>query len=65
MIVKGFDALDKHCPHRPCWQPGEYQHRGASMSGSRNTGAVTRCCLRRAYRGCPDPIPPAELGGKA
>ena len=57
MPVNGYAALDAQCPKRWCWQPGDYQHRGASVSGSRNTGAVTRCCLRRAYHGCPLPLP--------
>lgn len=30
-----------------------FQHRGATMSGSRNTGDETACCLNRAYHGCP------------
>ena len=27
------------------------------MSGSRNTGAESHCCMNRAYRGCPDTLP--------
>jgi hypothetical protein len=57
MNVKGFDALDALCPKRRCWAPGQFQHRGASMSGSRNTGALTKCCLNRANHGCPQPLP--------
>lgn len=39
-----------------CWAPGMYQHRGATMSGSRNSGSPdTPCCLNRAYHGCPQP----------
>jgi len=54
----GIDALDSACKKRWCWSPGNYQHRGACGSGgSRNTGMTTRCCLERAYRGCPDPVP--------
>jgi hypothetical protein len=58
MKVKGHDALDAQCPRRWCWAPGNYQHRGAcGGGGSRNTGAVSSCCLERAYRGCPQPLP--------
>lgn len=48
-----FEFMDAHCIGRECWAPGEFQHRGATMSGSRNTGRVSHCCLTRAYRGCP------------
>lgn len=57
MIVQGYDCRDKDCPKRPCWSPGNYQHRGATSSGSRNTGAYSKECMERAYRGCPQPIP--------
>ena len=58
MKIDGYDALDSACKKRWCWIPGNYQHRGACGSGgSRNTGMTTRCCLERAYRGCPDPVP--------
>ena len=58
MKIDGYDALDSACKKRWCWSPGNYQHRGACGSGgSRNTGTTTRCCLERAYRGCPDPVP--------
>lgn len=64
MKIEGYDALDGACKKRWCWSPGNYQHRGACGSGgSRNTGMVTRCCLERAYRGCPDPLP--EPGAQA
>ena len=58
MKVEGYECLDGQCPKRWCWSPGSYQHRGATGSGgSRNTGSVSRQCLERAYRGCPDPLP--------
>ena len=58
MKIDGYDALDSACKKRWCWRPGNYQHRGACGSGgSRNIGMTTRCCLERAYRGCPDPAP--------
>ncbi len=41
------------CLGRSCFAPGEFQHRGATTSGSRNTGALSRCCLNNAYHGCP------------
>jgi len=52
-----YSFLDRHCIGRSCWAPGLYQHRGATMSGSRNTGDETACCMNRAYRGCPHPLP--------
>jgi len=62
--IKGYDALDKFCPQRWCWSPGNYEHRGATgSSGSRNTGSSTKCCLENAYRGCPQPLP--EPGAKS
>lgn len=58
MNIKGYDFLDKDCPKRFCYKPGEYQHRGATGGGSsRNTGHTSKCCMERAYRGCPDPLP--------
>lgn len=57
MNVKGFAALDQQCSGRWCWSPGAYQHRGLTGSGSRATGMSTKCCLERAYRGCPEPLP--------
>lgn len=49
-----YDFRDRECIAAACWAPGHYQHRGATMSGSRNTGSPdTPCCLNRAYRGCP------------
>lgn len=57
--------LNKLCIGAECWSPGSYQHRGATLSGSRNTGAETKCCMRRAYHGCPDTIGYSELRAKA
>ena len=57
MKIKGYECLDKQCPKRWCWSPGEYQHRGATSSGSQSTGAKTKTCMERAYRGCPQPLP--------
>ena len=49
-----YSVLDKDCIGCECLQLGTYQHRGATLSGSRNTGATSPCCMRRAYHGCPD-----------
>lgn len=57
MKIKGFDCRDAQCPKRWCWAPGRFEHRGATLSGSRNTGTFSSECLNRAYRGCPQPIP--------
>ena len=43
-----------YCLGCRCFQPGEYQHRGATSSGSHSTGKSTLTCMRSAYRGCPD-----------
>jgi hypothetical protein len=48
------------CLGRPCFAPGSYQHRGATISGSRNTGAYSDCCMNRAYHGCPMTMPPVD-----
>jgi hypothetical protein len=49
-----FNVTDAKCIGRDCFQPGMYQHRGATLSGSRNTGSPdSPCCMRRAYHGCP------------
>jgi len=49
-----YSFSDALCIGRKCWAPGMYQHRGATLSGSRNTGSPdTPCCLNRAYCGCP------------
>ena len=48
-----YDVRDTQCIGRECLALGVYQHRGATMGGSRNTGGTTPCCMTRAYRGCP------------
>lgn len=57
MKIKGVDCRDKDCLRRSCWSPGRYEHRGATLAGSRNTGNYSQECLHRAYHGCPQPIP--------
>lgn len=52
-----FYVIDSQCLGRACFQPGHYQVRGGTPSGSRNTGETRPCCLRNAYRGCPDERP--------
>lgn len=61
-----FAFLDAKCIEADCWAPAEYHSRGATGgSGSRATGNVTKCCVRRAYHGCPTPIVhDAELGAQ-
>ena len=56
MKIKGYDARDKNCVRRWCWSPGRYEHRGAMLSGSRNTGNYSLECMHRAYHGCPRSI---------
>jgi hypothetical protein len=51
-----YNFSGPRCIEAKCWSPGKYQHRGAAVGGSRNTGSPdTPCCLERAYRGCPAP----------
>jgi hypothetical protein len=53
--LKGeYRMVDRQCIGRSCFSPGQYQHRGATLSGSRNTGATSLCCMRNAYHGCPN-----------
>jgi len=49
-----YAFLNKRCIEATCWAPGEYETRGATPSGSRSTGETQKCCVRRAYHGCPD-----------
>ncbi len=50
-----YAFVDRGCLGRTCFQPGMYQHRGATLSGSRNTGSEdSATCMHRAYHGCPD-----------
>jgi hypothetical protein len=70
MKYKGHEVRDYECRYRECLALGPYQHRGAcGASGSRNTGAITKCCLTNAYRGCPsnshDPVAKPKRKGKA
>jgi hypothetical protein len=57
MKIKGYYCVDKDCPKRWCWIPGEYQHMSCGMKGKRNTGHVSKTCMHNAYHGCPDPFP--------
>jgi hypothetical protein len=51
---ESYWMVDRKCIGRECFSPGGFQHRGATLSGSRNTGAVSLTCMRNAYHGCPD-----------
>ena len=46
-------VLDSRCIGKDCFVPGTYQHRGATLSGSKSSG-TSRICMTNAYRGCPD-----------
>jgi hypothetical protein len=49
-----YTFSDAKCIEASCWAPGMYQRRGATMSGSRNTGSPDDpTCMNRAYHGCP------------
>ena len=52
---------DNDCIGYECFVPGRYQHRGATMKGSRSSGE-SLICMRSAYRGCPmEPVYSKEL----
>jgi len=51
-----YDFRDAECLSAACFAPGIYQIRGATLSGSRSTGATRPCCMRRAYHGCPTEV---------
>jgi len=50
---KKYWVSSSTCLGMPCFQPGAYQHRGTTNSGSRNTGSYSLMCMENAYRGCP------------
>ena len=52
-----YRARLAECARFPCWVPGRFYHRGATLSGSRNTGDSHLACLTRENHGCPDPLP--------
>jgi hypothetical protein len=52
-------CLDAGCLGRTCLALGTYQHRGATLAGSKNSGESLRC-LTNAYRGCPDTERPVD-----
>lgn len=51
-----YSVLNKECLGKNCLVTGHYQVRGGTLSGSRNTGETSPCCLTRAYHGCPNEI---------
>lgn len=57
-----FYVVDAKCLGAECFRPGHYESRGATLSGSRNTGNSSPCCMRNAYHGCPnEPVITEEL----
>jgi hypothetical protein len=51
-----YAVSNTKCLGCQCLVLGSYQHRGATNSGSRNTGDYSPCCMTRAYHGCPDEL---------
>ncbi len=51
-----YDFRDRKCLWATCWAPGLFQHRGATLAGSRATGSYTPCCVNRANHGCPKQV---------
>ena len=49
-----YSVASAKCIGCECLRLGLYQSRGATLSGSRNTGNYSACCMTRAYHGCPD-----------
>lgn len=50
-----YSVSNRECLGCKCFTPGEYESRGAiGAAGSRNTGNIQRCCIKREYHGCPD-----------
>jgi len=45
---KKYWVSSSTCMGMPCFQPGAYQHRGTTNSGSRDT----LMCMENAYQGC-------------
>ena len=54
---QAYDVKDADCLGRSCLRLHPIQVRGATMSGSRNTGGYHYGCAERNYYGCPQPIP--------
>lgn len=48
-----YHVRDPLCIGYPCFAPGKYQHRGATGSRSKDSGASSHTCMTRAYWGCP------------
>lgn len=46
---------DEKCKKKDCLVPHHWQHRGATLSGSKDSGIDPNfSCATRNYRGCPD-----------
>ena len=60
-IVKNklkYQVADRYCLGKKCLHLGPYQHRGASQSGSKDSGVPDSLrCLYQAYYGCPKDFP--------
>lgn len=54
---RNYDVKDLDCIGRECLNLHRIQVRGATNSGSAFTGRFTYECGRRAYHGCPKPLP--------
>ena len=51
-----FRVRSTECATLTCFAPGRFYHRGATLSGSRNTGDSHLCCLTRENHGCPSDV---------
>ena len=48
-----YDVRCRRCLGYKCFAPVRYTHRGATSSGSMNSGE-SYLCMTRAYHGCPE-----------
>lgn len=58
---ESYWVFEVACLGRDCFTPGLYETRGATMSGSRNTGYSTNMCMTNAHHGCPLKTPRYEV----
>ena len=52
-----YDVRSRECIGLSCLNIHPRQVRGATGSGSRNTGRWVHACTHRDYYGCPRPLP--------
>lgn len=57
MEVNGYSCVDKDCPKRWCWQPGEYLHQAPFWDTYKGIDERCKTCLYKIYYECPDPLP--------